>query len=136
MDTTEWLDKLTTATTRDIAKRAGISERTLQHQVKAGKLSMENVALIAAAYSVHPLRALIDTGFIDPAWARVPDVEAALKIATDEQLTNEILRRLEGTHAPVYDTPIDELPHTKSDYGLAASRRVKETYPEHPEDPA
>ena len=51
MDTNEWLNTLTGgATAKEIARNAGISERTLQHQVQNGKVSVENAMKISVAY--------------------------------------------------------------------------------------
>ncbi|AKJ72307.1 HTH DNA binding protein [Gordonia phage GMA4] len=115
METTDWIAGLPATTTREIAKRSGISERTLQHQVTTGRVTMENIAKIAIAYSIHPLRALIDTDYIDEAWSQVPDVTAALRLASNDQLADEILRRLNaagdaGIEEPaVFTEPVDDL---------------------------
>lgn len=115
METSRWVEALPATTTREIAIRAGISERTLQHQMTTGRVTMENIAKIAVAYSIHPLRALIDTDYIDEAWSQVPDVTAALRIASNDQLADEILRRLNSAESAgmsepaAFTTPVDEL---------------------------
>lgn len=104
----EWLEALTGDGSAEIAKKTGIPKRTLQHQVAHDKPSLENLICISSTYGRSPISTLISLGFIDEVWAQVPDIEAALRLATDEQLTDEILRRLlAGSSA--YDTPIDEL---------------------------
>lgn len=118
MQPREWLDTITADGLNEVARVAGIPQRTLYNQLDKRSLSAENVVKIAAAYRVHPLRALIDCGLVDAAWEQVPDVEAALRLATDEQLTDEVLRRLKAG-SPSFDTPIDEL-IDDSEYDWAA----------------
>ena len=89
MDINEWIGQLTGDTARDIARHTGISERTLQHQLSTGRMSVENAVKISAAYGRHPLRTLIDFGIVDAAWAQVPDIDAALDLATDDKLMQE-----------------------------------------------
>ena len=104
----DWLKKITDDSIPAIAQKAGLSTRTLQHQVKNNTTNLENVIKIAEAYSVNPIRELIDLSYIDEIWARIPDIEGALRLASDTQLTDEILRRLESG-SDAYRRPIDEL---------------------------
>lgn len=110
MDSRHWLGTITSDAQNEIARRAGIPQRTLYHQLDKG-LSVDNIIRIAVAYGRHPLRALIDTGHIDPAWSMAPDVESALRLASDDQLTDEILRRLNESHGKnsIFDVPIGDL---------------------------
>lgn len=133
MDSRTWIGTITSDAQNEVARRAGIPQRTLYHQLDRG-LSAENIIRIAVAYSRHPLRALIDTGHIDPAWSMAPDVESALLLATDDQLTDEILRRLTTSNAPsVFDTPIDELITPGSDYEAVADSSPDEDDHDHDE---
>ncbi|HAF71983.1 MAG TPA: hypothetical protein DCL06_02720 [Corynebacterium variabile] len=72
-------------------------------------MPLDNVIKITAAYGYSPIRALIDLGELDAMWTQVPDVEAALRLATDEQLTDEFLRRLKVAPNPEWDTPVGDL---------------------------
>jgi len=108
MEFGEWLRKVTDDTIPVIARKVGLSPRTLQYQVRNDIMNIENVVKIAEAYSINPVRELIDLGYISSAWEKVTAIEGALRLATDSQLTDEILRRLEAG-SKAYRRPVDEL---------------------------
>lgn len=123
MELNEWIAGITDDTAQDIAAKAGLPKRTVQHQMNTGRMSIENIIKIAAAYSHHPLRTLIEWEIIDPAWASVPDIEAALRLATEDQLADEVLRRMKlAPDATLGDKTVDEL----------AARRSTEANPDVP----
>lgn len=132
MDAKQWLQQVTDDPLNEIARRSGIPQRTLYNQLDKRTLSAENIIRVAETYGRHPLRALIDTGHINAAWARMPDVEAALRLATDDQLADEILRRLKlASGESVFDEPVDQLADRRRKPAevpiiRAASRRDKE----------
>lgn len=144
MNPHEWLRSITDDGPNAIARRAAISERTLYSQLERGALSVPNILKVCRAYDSNPIRALIDWGHIDAAWASVPDVEAALRLASDEQLTDEVLRRLRIVRDhPLYDTPVDELalrraptPPTFDDGAgdVGSLPMVADSSPDHPEE--
>ena len=106
MKHTEWMQRVTAGDSlREIARRAGLNNRTLRTQFNAGELKPEVVIKIAEAYEESPAVALADLGFMSARWISEPGVVTALSRATDEQLTDELLRRL---HL-IDDVPIDEL---------------------------
>ncbi|MDK8889877.1 hypothetical protein QQA05_00410 [Corynebacterium macclintockiae] len=108
MNANEWLEQITPDSVGIVAKKSGISPRTLHYQIAENKLSVENILKIAVTYNQHPLRALIKTGELAEHWSNAHDIEGALAAATDEQITDEVLRRMKlGSTA--YDVPIDEL---------------------------
>lgn len=109
MDTNEWLRSFTDDHTKTIAARAGISDRTLRHQMQTSGINVENVIRIANAYDQHPLRVLINMGIVDESWANAADIEGALRRADDEQLTDEILRRMKVAPNPDWDEPVGDL---------------------------
>lgn len=109
MDIHELLAKVTDDSGRAIAKKVGLPERTVLHQISTGRMPLDNVIKITAAYGYSPIRALIDLGELDATWSQVPDVEAALRLATDEQLTDEFLRRLKAAPNPDWDAPVGDL---------------------------
>ena len=115
----EWLDKVTRGdSNREIARRAeGVSDATLSRQRRAGELSADLIIKIAEAYNESPVVALIDLGFMSAKWITEPGVITALSRATDEELTDELLRRLNLLDK----TPVDEL----------AARRNSNTPPMH-----
>lgn len=110
MDLHQWLAGITDDNAQDIAARANLPKRTVQHQMNTGRMSIENVIKIAAAYGHHPLRTLIEWGIVDPAWESVPDIEAALRMATEDQLGEEVLYRMKlNPGATVGDKTVDHL---------------------------
>ena len=77
-----------------IARKAGTPRSTLYRQVERGELSVDNVLLIAKAYKVNPIHALVKLGFIDAYWTNTLSTEAVLNAASEDALCAEILRRL------------------------------------------
>lgn len=145
MQHTDWLATMTGgASLRQIARTAGIAYSTLNTQTSRGHLSAEHVIAIAAAYNAHPVRALIATGYLDADAAHAPDIEAALRLASDEQLTDEVLRRLKLIpRHPDYDTPVDELARRRaptpptfdaSAGDVGSLPMVADSSPDHPEE--
>lgn len=109
MNLNELLANITSDSGRMIAKKTGITERTLLHQISNERIPLENIIKIADVYGYSPIRALIDYGAIDEAWARVPDIQAAIRLADDEQLTDELLRRINAAPNPLWDEPVGDL---------------------------
>lgn len=113
MNITEWLTEQTGKTLPEIAKDTGISRRTLYHQVERGKVTVENLTTIARTYNISVVQALLAANILVANDLNLPKVELALRRATDEQLTGEILRRLRnGSQA--YDNTVDEAIDTSS----------------------
>lgn len=111
MEHTEWFQLITKGDpVREVARRASIPGKTLANQVNAGTLKPENIIKIAEAYNESPVYALVDLGFISARWVNEPGTITALSRATDEQLTDELLRRLRL----IDDAPIDELAQRRS----------------------
>lgn len=142
MNDIDWLQAITDDSTATIAVKAGISKRTLNHQIAREHLSVENVLAIAMAYDHHPLRALIDLGHVDPAWSQVPDVVGALRLASDYQIADEVLRRmLDGRAHTAFTTPVENLdtghrdgPPTPHIVQFDPERSVADSSPFHPEE--
>ncbi|HCD4228900.1 TPA: hypothetical protein NBQ01_002176 [Corynebacterium striatum] len=116
MNNSEWLEKVTNnASVNAAANRAGIVQRTLSRQVERGEISAENVTAIAIAYGAHPVRALVDTGYLDEKYARTVDPMTALRTVTEDQLADEVLRRMKiGVKTDALTTPADELAARRS----------------------
>ena len=95
---------------RRIAELAGINDRTLANQMRAGELKPEMIIKIAEAYEESPVYALVDLGYISARWVTEPGVVTALNRATDEQLTDQLLLRLKL----IEDVPADELAARRS----------------------
>lgn len=114
MNLEKWLTNITTDTAPEIAQRTGIPKRTLQHQIATGRMSIENLIKIGAAYGHHPLETLIEFEVIDPVWRTIPDIRAALKLAPEEWLADEVLNRMRlGAKTDEFTVPLDELVERK-----------------------
>lgn len=111
MEHSTWLAATTGDSVRNVAITIGLPPRTLATQIEKGRISPENVIKIAEHYDIHPVGALVDTGYLDKKWASEVDPVTAATQLTDEQLAEEILRRLRevrGDHA-VFHTPVADL---------------------------
>ncbi len=116
MKHSEWLTTTTGDSVRNVAITIGVAPRTLATQLEKERISPENVIKIAEAYEAHPVGALVATGYLDTRWAEGIDPEMAVRELTDEQLANEILRRLRdvrGDH-DTFHTPVADLDARRS----------------------
>lgn len=116
MKHTEWFEMTTSDSVRAAANTIGIPQRTLAAQIEKGRISPENVIAIAVAYDHHPVGALVDTGYLDAKWAEQVDPARALRSVTEQQLADEVLRRMElgVERGGALDTPIDEFSARRS----------------------
>lgn len=102
----EWFKRVTrNDSNRRAADLADISPVTLGRQLKANELSADLIIKIAQAYNESPVIALVDLGFISAKWMQEVGTTTALTRASDEELTDELLRRLRL----IEDEPIDHL---------------------------
>lgn len=107
----QWLHQITDDSVRSAAKKIDVAPRTLATQLEKGRISPENVIAIAVAYGHHPVGALVDTGYLDAKWAEQVDPARALRTVTEDDLADEVLRRMKlgvERDGPL-DTPVDEL---------------------------
>ena len=107
----QWLHQITDDSVRSAAKKIDVAPRTLATQLEKGRISPENVIAIAVAYGHHPVGALVDTGYLDEKWATQVDPARALHTVTEDDLADEVLRRMKlgvERDGPL-DTPVDEL---------------------------
>lgn len=102
----EWFARVTRGdSNRQASERAEISNVTLGRQLKQNELSADLIIKIAQAYEESPVVALVDMGFISARWLSEYGSTTALTRASDEELTNELLRRLQL----LSDEPVDDL---------------------------
>lgn len=114
MEHTDWMQRITRGDSyRRVAELAGINDRTLANQMRAGELKPEMIIKIAEAYDESPVYALVDLGFISAKWLQEMGTSTALSRATDEELTDELLVRLKL----IEDKPVDELAARRSNKG-------------------
>lgn len=93
MNIEQWLDDLIGHDTRRIAsEKAGYAQSTISRQLARGKLRPETVISLCRAYDRNPVDGLIETGYL---YAHEVDtnVRAALELASNQDILNEILRR-------------------------------------------
>mgnify|MGYP006935556325 FL=1 len=103
---TDWYKRVTRGdSNRHVSSRANISDATLGRQLKVNELSADLIIKIAQAYDESPVVALVDLGFISARWMQEVGTTTALTRATDEELTDELLRRLRL----IEDEPVDQL---------------------------
>ena len=108
---TDWYRRVTRGdSNRQVSSLAGISDATLGRQLRAGELSADLIIKIAQAYNESPVVALVDLGFVSAKWMQEIGTTTALTRATDEELTDELLRRLKL----IDDAPVDELAARRS----------------------
>lgn len=106
MEHLEWLDRTTAGDSlRQISEKSNIPLATLSHQMRKEVFKPELIIRISEAYGESPVIALVDLGFMSSRWIKEPGVRTALSRATDEELTDELLRRLRL----IEDAPVDEL---------------------------
>lgn len=108
---TEWFSRITRGdSNRQVAERAHVSDATLGRQLRAGTLAADMIIKVAEAYNESPVIALVDLGFMSARWVTEPGVVTALSRASDEELTDELLRRLNL----LSDAPVDQLASERS----------------------
>lgn len=118
MDKLKWYRQVVgDASENAVAKKAHLSQATLNRQLKSGKLSPEITVAIARAYGVDVLDALVAQGLLDPDDLRSHGARAALEAATDEEIAALVLERMRDGRGEVFDAPI------QGDLTLAAMHR-------------
>lgn len=95
MEQIEWFKRVTRGdSAREIARRTNLNNRTVARQIGNEEFSTDVIIKVAEAYDESPVIALVDLGFMSARWISEPGVLTALTRASDEQLTDELLRRL------------------------------------------
>lgn len=96
MDFKKWIEGLPGAPlVTQAAERAGIDRSTISRQLKRGSVSAENVIALARAHGASPADALVETGYLEPGELDGAGVPEALGHATNQQLLDEIHRRVD-----------------------------------------
>ncbi|MDK8602141.1 hypothetical protein QP858_06695 [Trueperella bernardiae] len=121
MESREWLQKVAAdkngkVVVSAISKRAHIANSTLTDRLNNPEgLTVDQVIAICRAYSYPFTQGLLDLGFITEADLRLPAIQATLRDATDQQLVDEISRRLDAGNRAVFDRPIRPVPQELSE---------------------
>lgn len=96
MNAYQWIKNVAgNDTNREIARRSQLSDATLSRQISKNALTFDVVLAIARGYRVSVIAALVATGFISDAEASITSTETALQAAADEQLIEEVYRRIQ-----------------------------------------
>ena len=88
-----FIDLTDSSSLREAAEMSGVSKSTLSRNLDANTMTPETVIALCRAYGRSPVAGLIQTEYINDYELKGPDVEVALREATNEQLLDEIMRR-------------------------------------------
>lgn len=115
MNKKQWIEAVTGADNPNvISAKTGISRATAWRQWGDDfNFSMENVVKIARAYKADPVDGLIAFGYLEESERNMSGVSVVLRDAPDEQLIEELARRLaeyrathDGAEDSIFDKPI------------------------------
>lgn len=105
----KWIDEVRGGDSlREVARRVGAHQATLNRQINLDMLTFEMVRDISRAYERAVLSDLISTGHLSISDAGINDIDTALHASTDAQLVAEVGRRLGVTSSTLFDAPISE----------------------------
>ena len=108
-DIMEWLSDITNGDTKNaIAVRAGLPTSTLNRQWNTEKFSADVVISISRAYGASPIDGLRELGVIDDDDIARLRSDDALRDASDDQLLQELARRLSASHDEIMRDPASE----------------------------
>lgn len=104
----KWIDEVRGADSiREVARRTGMNQATLNRQINLDMLSFESVRDISRTYGRVILADLVATGHLAQSDVGVDDIANALNAATDAQLVAAVANRL-GVDLSIFDKPITE----------------------------
>lgn len=105
-DIDQWVRRVTRGDSgRKIAKAAGVHPATLNRQLADSALTPEMIVKIARGYGESAVPGLVAYGLLVDSDIAEVSIEDALERAEDEQLMDEVLRRMKGG-SRAYDAPI------------------------------
>jgi hypothetical protein len=104
-----YLSRITNgASRRAVADAAGIEPSTLTRQLQRGRVPVETTVAICRAFHADLLEAFVEAGYITSLEATGLTGRGALDAATDLQLAEEILRRVQAASSTDLETPLDD----------------------------
>lgn len=104
----KWVDDVRgTDSIREVARRSGINQATLNRQINLDMLSFDSVRDISRAYDRVMLADLVATGHLAPSDIGDDDIVNALDAATDAQLVAAVAHRLK-VDLSIFDRPITQ----------------------------
>ncbi|WP_169171994.1 helix-turn-helix domain-containing protein [Bifidobacterium oedipodis] len=125
MDKKTWLEATTHADNANaIAAKTGITRSTAWRQWNDDmNFSAENVIKIARAFDADPVDGLIVFGYLKESERNMSAMTSALRNATDDELINEMARRIKDYHE-------------RADYGSVFDSETIHVEPDIPVDPS
>lgn len=100
MDTITWLEEVRgEATYNALCTRAGITPSTLNRQIERGYLGAPEMVKIARSYKKDVLEALVISGLVSEDDIASSAQSKSLSEASDEEIAEEVWRRLVGGQA-------------------------------------
>ncbi|STC76317.1 DNA-binding protein [Corynebacterium minutissimum] len=93
---------------RTASQKTEYAQTTISRQLSRGHLSPEMIIALCRAYDRSPVAGLIETGYINDYELHGPDVEIALRKATNEQLLDEIMRRSDPEARYLFGNDVDD----------------------------
>lgn len=119
-----WFSRTTgNASGRAAADRAGIPPATLNRQLSRGHLTAETVIAIARGYDVHPVGALVATGYLTEDEGLSSPVEELAHLMSDQALLRILAMRIDdnpNAWAGTFDEVLSDGPDVNE---LEARRR-------------
>lgn len=105
----DWFSRTTKGdSVNSAAKLAGIPQASLNKRLQKGVLTMEDVTLISRAYTLNPIEELAKVDYLLRSEVDQVQHASALSDASDEEIAEEVWRRLVGGQAGEAITgPID-----------------------------
>lgn len=89
--------------TNRVAIRSGVTQSTLDRQLKAGRLSTDVTIAVAHAYEASAIEPLIISGALTALDVRAYGITAVLQEATDREIATEVWHRLvSGAPHPIF----------------------------------
>ncbi len=103
----KWIDDVRgTDSIREVARRVGMNQGTLNRQVNLDQLTFEVVRDISREYGRPVLADLVNLGHLSHDDLGVNDVASFLRSVTEEQLVYELGCRLGVSGSILFDAPI------------------------------
>lgn len=125
----EWIKGIREGLTPTVAaQKAGLAHTTVLRQLSRGKLSADNVIAIAHAFNLKAGDALVQTGHIAPSDIEGAGIEHSLGLATNQQLLNEINKRVDPDSVRLFHGDGEVTPQIKSS-DLDTRREAKAATP-------
>lgn len=112
------------ASDREIAKLANLGQSTLSRQRRDGSVTVDTVVAIARTYQVSVIPALIALGIVTESDISSFSAQSRLEDASDEEIADEVLRRMKN------GSKLMEDPISSVEDHLESRRSIRQIRPE------